>query len=209
MTAVLPARRPGATLALRPEWEGLLAAAYCWAPHARRYALHALRWAVRGLVVVAVVSFAGLAVGPHVLGYRTMTMLTGSMAPGIEPGDVTITTPLAVSEVTEGMVISYHIPVDDHRVVTHRVVSVERAADGRVTVQTKGDANEAVDPWRATLQGDTAYRVRAVVPEIGHVIHALRTPVVTQVLVYVAPALLAGWLLLTIWRPAREREDGA
>jgi signal peptidase len=43
-----------------------------------------------------------------------------------------------------------------------------------------------------------------VVPEIGHVIQALRTPVVSQVLLYGAPALLAGWLLLSIWRP---RED--
>ena len=129
---------------------------------------------------MAVVAFAGLAVGPHVLGYRTMTMLTASMAPDIDPGDVTIVTPLAVSEVTEGMVITYHIPIGDHSLVTHRVVSVEHGADGSVTVQTKGDNNEAVDPWTATLEGDTAYQVRAVIPEIGHVIHALRTPAVTR-----------------------------
>jgi signal peptidase len=140
-----------------------------------------------------------------------MTMLTGSMAPAIEPGDVTIVTPLPVSEVTVGMVIAYHIPVDDHHVVSHRVIGVERGADGSVTVETKGDANEAADPWQATLQGDTAYQVRAVVPELGHVIEALRTPVVSQALVYGAPTLLAGWLLLSIWRPAApaqaHRED--
>ena len=81
-------------------------------------------WLVRGLVGLAVLTFALLAVGPHVLGYRTMTMLTGSMAPEIDPGDVTIVTPIAVSEVTEGMVITYHRPIDDHSLVTHRVVSV-------------------------------------------------------------------------------------
>ena len=46
------------------------------------------RWIARVLMVVAVAAFAGLAVGPHVFGYRTMTMLTGSMAPKINPGDV-------------------------------------------------------------------------------------------------------------------------
>ena len=71
-------------------------------------------------------------------------------------------------------------------------------------MQTKGDANAAADPWTATLDGDTAYQVRAVVPGLGHVIQALRAPVVTQALLYGAPALLVGWLLLTIWRPARE-----
>jgi signal peptidase len=161
-------------------------------------------------MVVAVVAFAGLALGPHVFGYRTMTMLTGSMAPEIDRGDVTVVTPLAVSEVTEGMVIAYHIPIDDHRLVTHRVVSVEHGTDGSVTVQTKGDANEAVDPWLATLQGDTAYQVRAVIPEVGHLLQALRTPVVAQVLMYGAPALLVGWLLLAIWRPTTdEGEDQA
>jgi signal peptidase len=159
-------------------------------------------WLVRVLVGLAVLAFLGLAVGPHVFGYRTMTMLTGSMAPVIDPGDVTVVTPIAVSEVTEGMVITYHRPIEDHSLVTHRVLSVQTAPDGTVTVQTKGDANDAVDPWKAVLQGDTAYQVRAVIPELGHVIQALRTPVISQALVYGAPTLLAGWLLLSIWRPA-------
>jgi signal peptidase len=158
-------------------------------------------------VGLAALAFLVLAVGPHLLGYRTMTMLTASMAPEIDPGDVTVVTPIAVSEVTEGMVITYHKPVDDRSLVTHRVVSVETGPDGAVQVRTKGDANDGVDPWTATLQGDTAYEVRAVIPELGHLIQALRAPVVTQVLLYGAPALLAGWLLLTIWRPTHEDEE--
>jgi signal peptidase I len=168
----------------------------------KRAAGLAYRWTVRLVVTLAVLAFGVLAVGPHVLDYRTMTMLTGSMSPVIDPGDVTIVTPLPVDEVTAGMIIAYHIPIDDHHLVSHRVVSVDQGADGTVTVQTKGDANDAVDPWQATLQGDTAYQVRAVIPELGHVIEALRTPVVSQALLYGAPTLLAGWLLLSIWRPA-------
>ena len=140
-------------------------------------------------------------------GYRTMTMLTASMAPEIEPGDVTIVTPIDVSEVTEGMVITYHQPIDDHASSPTGSSRSTTALDGTVTVQTKGDANEANDPWTATLEGDTAYQVQAVIPELGHLIQALRTPVVTQVLLYGAPTLLVGWLLLTIWRPTRDEED--
>ncbi|QXG75329.1 signal peptidase I [Modestobacter sp. L9-4] len=168
-----------------------------------------LRWTVRLIVTVAVLAFALLAVGPHVLGYRTMTMLTGSMTGTIDVGDVEVVTPLPVAEVTEGMIIAYHVPIDDHHLVTHRVIGVDTAADGTVTVETKGDANAAADPWKAQLQGDTAYQVRAVVPGLGHVIQALRSPVVSQALRYVAPALLAGWLLLSIWRPTPDqRTDG-
>ena len=168
----------------------------------KRAAAVAYRWTVRLMVTVSILAFGVLAVGPHVLNYRTMTMLSGSMSPVIEPGDVTVVTPLPVDEVTAGMIIAYHIPIDDHHLVSHRVVSVEHGADGSVTVQTKGDANDAVDPWQATLTGDTAYQVRAVIPRLGHVIEVLRTPVVSQALVYGAPTLLAGWLLLSIWRPA-------
>jgi signal peptidase len=210
MTAVLPVRTPGAATELPPVGDNRSAGR---AGTARRIVARVAPWLVRGIMGLAVLVFLGLAIGPHVFGYRTMTMLTGSMAPEIEPGDITVVTPISVSDVTEGMVISYHMPIGERSLVTHRVVSVEHGEDGSVTVQTKGDANEAIDPWTATLTGDTAYEVRAVVPELGHLIQALRAPVVSQVLLYGAPTLLVGWLLLAIWRPAptttRDEEDQA
>lgn len=204
MTAVLPVRRPGAAPELPPAPGDTTPAAGRRIGRARRIAARAYPWFVRVIVAVAVGLFLLLAVGPHVLGYRTMTMLTGSMAPHINPGDVVVSTPLAVSDVTPGMVISYHIPIDDHRVVTHRVIAVEHGPGGSVTVQTKGDANKTADPWKATLSGHTAYQVRAVLPKLGYVIEALRAEVVRTALVYGAPALLAGWLLLAIWRPTED-----
>jgi signal peptidase I len=203
MTAAVPLRAPAAAARLLPPVTPAARQAL------RAGAAFAGRWSVRLLVGAAVAAFAVLAAGPHLLGYRTMTMLTASMSPGIDPGDVVVTTPLAVTDVTKGMVISYHIPIDDHRVVTHRVTAVEQGADGSVTVQTKGDANDHVDPWSAVLQGDTAYQVRAVLPEVGHLITALRTPAVNHALVHGVPALLAGWLLLGIWRPEEDPAQDA
>jgi signal peptidase I len=229
MTATLLARRPGAAITLppevdlaiaavrnraaqlatpAPEVDLALAAVRNHAQQVRPIAAGMVPWLVRGLVATAVVAFGFLAIGPHVFGYRTMTMLTASMAPEIEPGDITVVTPLAVEDVTEGMVIAYNIPIDDHRVVSHRVVEVERGENGSVTVQTKGDNNDSVDPWKATLQGDTAWQVRAVVPEVGHLIRALRTPGLSEVLRYGAVGLAAAWLLLGIWRPTPAGEAG-
>jgi signal peptidase I len=205
MTATLPVR-PGAAIALPPAGDPRFVVGH-WADLAGHTMGRVAPWLVRGVMGLAVLAFLFLAVGPHLLGYRTMTMLTSSMSPEIDPGDVTVVTPIAMSEVTEGMVIAYHKPVEDRSLVTHRVVSVETDADGAVQVQTKGDANAAIDPWTAMLQGGTAYEVRAVIPELGHVIQALRAPVVAQLLLYGAPALLAGWLLLTIWRPTSEEAE--
>src|SRR5918994_1330579 len=124
MTAVLPVRRPGAAAQL-PLVEDPRPPAGPRAGRAARIAGRTAPWLVRGVMGVAVLAFLVLALGPHLLGYRTMTMLTASMAPEIDPGDVTVVTPIAISEVTDGMVITYHKPVDDRSLVTHRVVSVE------------------------------------------------------------------------------------
>src|SRR3954452_7936369 len=102
MTATLPVR-PGAAAALPPAEDDNSSAGRS-AGLGRRHLGGLVPWLVRGVLGMAVLAFAFLAVGPHVVGYRTMTMLTGSMAPEINPGDVTVVTPLAVSDDTEGMV---------------------------------------------------------------------------------------------------------
>ena len=180
------------------------------APSARTISRWAGKAVVNLVLLGAVLTFLGLAVGPHLFGYRTMTMLTGSMAPYINPGDVTVVTPLSAREITPGMIISYQIPVEDHRVVSHRVVDVTRTPDGATTVQTKGDANPGNDPWTATLNGDTAYQVRGVVPMLGTAIRVLRQPVLQKALLYGVPTVLAGWILFSLWAPAKdEKEDEA
>lgn len=180
-----------------------------WKQPLRQATAQLTRWTIRLVMVLAVLAFAGLAIGPHAAGYRTMTMLTASMAPAINPGDVIVVTPLPVTDVEPGMVISYHIPIDDHRLVSHRVLTVTDNPEGTITVQTKGDANDGPDPWQAVLQGDTAWQLRAVIPHLGTAIEALRTPLISQALVYGAPALLAGWLLLSIWAPTRTQHQDA
>src|SRR3712207_2673394 len=143
-TALLTPRALGSGVSTAPRPAQQLTSAPGRTGLGKRAAGLAVRWSVRLVVAIAAVAFAVLAVGPHLLDYRTMTMLTGSMAPAIEPGDVTIVTPLPVQEVTAGMVMAYHIPIDDHHLVSHRVVAVEHGPDGSLTVPTNGDANGAV-----------------------------------------------------------------
>ena len=153
--------------------------------------------------------FVLLALGPHVLGYRTATMLTGSMAPGIMPGDVVVTAPRPAADIQVGDVISYQIPIEDHRVETHRVTEVIHEEDGTLAVRTKGDANDNVDPWVAVLEDDTVWEMQAVVPKLGTVIQAMRSPVVSHGLKWVAVAGLILLGLTQIWsRPtATEPSD--
>lgn len=167
---------------------------------ARRVLGGGLRVAVDLTLVLALLAFAALAVGPRVLGYRTVTMLTGSMSPAIRPGDLVVVTPVPVTGLRVGDVVTIQAPTADRRVVTHRVTAVERAADGTTAIRTRGDANAGPDPWLATVQDDTVWVVRGTVPGAGTVIRALRVPAVRVLLTGVLPVVLLGWLLLTIWR---------
>lgn len=173
----------------------------------RRWASRLISMVTTVVLLVGALAFCFLAVGPHLLGYRTSTMLTGSMEPGIMPGDVVVTTPEPASEVAVGDVISYHIPVEDRRVETHRVVEVINNEDGTIAIRTKGDNNDNVDPWVATLEGDTVWEMQAVVPKLGTAIRALRSPVVQDGVLWVAlgGAILLGMSL--IWSSDDEDDE--
>lgn len=159
-------------------------------------------------LVLALAALVGLGLLPRTGWYRPVTVLSGSMQPAFSPGDMVVVVPEPVSAVRVGQVISYRIPVGDHHVQSHRVIEILRR-DGHVSVRTKGDANEAADPWTATLHGPTAWRVRAVLPKLGWIVFWLRTPLVHQLTLFLAPLLLALLAVLHIWRrPAKPGPEG-
>ncbi|MDQ1536902.1 MAG: signal peptidase [Actinomycetota bacterium] len=152
--------------------------------------------------VVAVVCFGllgFLGIGPHTGLYRTVTVLSGSMRPGIPEGAVLVETPIPGRDLRVGQVVTYTIPVDDHRVVTHRVVRIV-SGGAHPVFQTKGDANDTADPWQEQVTGADVWQVRAVVPGLGFGIHWLRVPAVQVVGVFVLPAFLAVCWVIGIWR---------
>ncbi len=181
--------------------------------HRTRTAPRAVRawwvWSQRVLLALALMLFVAVAALPKLGLYRPVTVLSGSMRPTFSPGDMVIVTPEPVSAVRVGQVISYRVPVGAHQVETHRVVRVLQGGPHPV-VQTKGDANNWPDPWTAKLEGTTAWRLRAVVPDAGYVVNWLRSSWARTATVIVAPALLALLALFEIWgvgarKPAMRR----
>ncbi|WP_026543520.1 signal peptidase I [Paenarthrobacter nicotinovorans] len=177
----------------------------------RRVAGKTARGIGAGMLVLAALVFLFLAIGPRVLGYQTSTMLTGSMAPMINPGDIVVTVPTPITDIKVGDVITYHIPVEDHRVETHRITEITPTADGGTAVQTKGDANNGIDPWIATLQGTTVDKHVATIPGVGNAIRTLRQPIVMNILMYGAPSILVIGMLASIWtkNPTKTTPEGA
>ena len=153
------------------------------------------------LVLTAAV-FLALAIGPHVLQYRTVTMLSGSMAPTIRPGDLIVTVPEAISAARPGQIITFNAPVAGSPVVTHRVIDVQRGDQGTV-VTTRGDANHTDDGWRVRLDGPTVWRTSLILPEVGRLIAILRHPVIRVATVWGLPALVCLDILNALWLAPR------
>jgi signal peptidase I len=165
-----------------------------------RAAVAVAMWILLGL---AVAGLAAVTLGPRLGLFQVETVLSGSMEPVFEPGDLLVIVPEPLTDVRAGQVVSFDAPTPGHRVETHRVVRVINPGPHPVIV-TKGDANSAPDPWRARLQGTTAWRMVAVVPHAGAAIRTLREPWVHVVAVLLVPLLLAAAALHSIWRTPEE-----
>lgn len=164
------------------------------------YARSALDGALRALSVLSLLLLVFLALGPRSGLYRPVTVLSGSMEPTFSRGDLVVATRQSLESLHVGQVISYQIPVGDHRVESHRIVEIVTGGPAPV-VRTKGDASQAVDPWNAQLTGEHAWVVSATVPELGHLILWMRDPRLRLLSLFLAPTLLAVRLLLRIWLP--------
>ncbi len=158
------------------------------------------------LLLVALATVVVFAIGPRTGKYRTLTVLSGSMRPLFDPGDSIIVRPVPLDDLRVGDVITYNIPVEDNRVVTHRVVKLTRQRGANPVVITKGDANNTRDSWEAQLQGSTAWVYERRIPKAGYVLRALRDTWM-QRLSYVAIALFAIFALWRVWAPRPEDED--
>lgn len=146
-------------------------------------------------VVAGVVAVSVATVGvPLATGAQALVVKSGSMEPALPIGSAVIVRPEPVESIEIGDVITFTDPGAGDRLVTHRVVAIERSPDGpRFT--TKGDANEDPDP--GTVPADD---VRGVlwyqVPFVGTVTNALTSPAGWMYGAGLVLIVLAGHLLV-------------
>jgi len=168
---------------------------------ARRVAVVALRVSLALCVLLILV----LAIGPVTGWYRTLAVLSGSMRPVMEPGDVIVATPIRNVDLKVGDVITYHVPTGDRHLITHRVVEIVEPGEYPV-IRSQGDANDTVDQL-ARLKQPTVWKTRLVVPRLGYLLIWLRSPAMRVAGSVLAPLLLLAVWLLQIWRDPKSAPD--
>jgi signal peptidase len=147
---------------------------------------------------------AGLLVattGSKLVGYPSLTVLSGSMEPAVGTGDVVFGMQISARDARAGEVITFREP-GESRLITHRLVTV-RAGRAKLHMVTKGDANKVVERWSIPPDGRIG-RVAYRVPKLGYALAEIRGSHGRLLLLVVPAVLLAIYELTRIWRPRRK-----
>ena len=150
------------------------------------------------LVIVSCALLGGLILA-HIAGYHALTVVSGSMEPSIDVGDMVVNRSVSPLRARPGDVISFRDPSDLDRVITHRVqdVRVERL---RAWFVTKGDANQAAERWDIPIDGKIG-QVELRIPKVGYALNVVRSPFGRIAFLALPALILAASLLAAIWRP--------
>ena len=156
------------------------------------------------LCAAALVVAVAVLIVPGLLGLQRFVITGGSMTGTIPKGAVIYSKITPVGQLKVGDIITF-TPPGMPSAVTHRIVAVEAGPDGGPAFRTKGDFNEAPDPWNpVTLNEPQQARYVFQVPVLGYVLAALSVRTVRIALIGLPAVLIALSLLWSLWRQAGE-----
>ena len=120
---------------------------------------------------------------PSIGGIRMLTVLSGSMRPALEPGDIIIIKDN--TNIVEGDIITFK---SNNLIITHRVVDVTSGKGGFV-YKTKGDNNNVADKIlieREDIQGEYLFRI----PYLGYIMEFFRSRLGIMIIVTIIGLLV-------------------
>lgn len=131
------------------------------------------RWMACGLMV-ALVAVAVL-VSRSVRGVSAQAVVSGSMRPVLPVGSLVIIRRLPSDAYRPGDIVTFAMP-GHAMLATHRIMAVYRVDGPLVVMRTKGDANEAPDPFVTDIRAVRG-RVELQVPLVGYLVQAEQAPI--------------------------------
>jgi signal peptidase len=160
------------------------------------------------LIFVAVMLSVTIMLGPAVLGFKRYVILTGSMTGTYDRGSIVYDRPVPVSDLKVGDPITYAPPpgFTSQKLVTHRIWSISRGTYGQRVFKTKGDANQAPDVWKFTLNQSTQDRVVFHIPDLGYVFILLSLRDFRMALIGVPALIVVVVMLRGLWREGGEEQ---
>ena len=158
-------------------------------------------------LVIAVVLFALMLVGVRVIGYKTYTVLSGSMEPNYHVGSLVYVKPVDPHTVVTGDVITFML--DEKNIATHRVIEVipDDEDPSVVRFETKGDANDYAD-GNPVHSNNLIGKVVFTIPVLGYVSNFIQHPPGTYFAIAAVVVLILLVFLPGILFPDEKKKKG-
>ncbi|MDN3016813.1 signal peptidase I [Paenibacillus sp. BSR1-1] len=151
-------------------------------------------------MIIAVISAKINGGTPKVFGYEIMTVLSGSMEPGIKTGSIIAVKPVsAPTNFKKGDVITFKAADNPNTLITHRIIDVQKV-DTTVQYITKGDNNDSKDPSPVTAGNVVAEYKGFTIPIIGKIMAFIQSKTGAIYLLIVPGVLMVLWSVFSIWR---------
>lgn len=145
--------------------------------------------------------------GPQVFGKELLTVLSGSMEPGIKTGSLIAISPTENPNAYHaGDIITYKSIDDPNVLITHRVVEVQEV-DSSIQYITKGDNNDAIDTTPIPAINVIGSYTGVTIPFIGYFFDFVKSKVGTVLFIIVPGLLLIGYATVSVWRAIASMED--
>lgn len=144
------------------------------------------------LLALVVLGLAGIILGKAVpfVGYPVLVIVGGSMEPAIHLGAAAILERVDADQIAVGDVVSFK--TGQQTTFTHRVTRIAQRDDG-IYFETKGDANETIDPVLSPSWSMLG-RVSSSIPYAGYLLAWMSIPVAVMFML-----LLGGVLTVFAW----------
>ncbi|WP_282138520.1 signal peptidase I [Rossellomorea aquimaris] len=136
-------------------------------------------------------------------GYKPLTVLSNSMAPTFEAGDVIIIREMDADDLKEGDIISYYN--QEKNLITHRITSIV-GEDGVKHFYTQGDNNNTVDE-DVTTANEIVGKELFHIPNMGFLSQYTKGPMGFLLFIIVP---LTGYVCLTVYeriKPKKKEEE--
>lgn len=160
-------------------------------------------WNVFTTVVVAVVVLVAIALaGARLIGFTPYAILSPSMMPVYQVGDLVYVQQVDDADISEGDVITF-VADEDLTLVTHRVAGIDTEQG---CLYTKGDANNTVDT-APVLYENVVGVVKFSIPKLGFVSTYLRSESGKFVAIAIVATLILLFLLPELFRKDNKKED--
>jgi signal peptidase len=171
-----------------------------------------MKWISRAVTLLMVILFFSVLIStvssringgaPRFFGKEIMSVLSGSMEPGIKTGSIIAVEPVGLQQrgsFKPGDVITFKSPEDPNILITHRIVSVKNTGND-VAYTTKGDNNDGNDTRPVPSGNVVARYADFTIPFLGFILAWVKSKVGIAVVMIIPGIVLIVSSLVTIFR---------